>query len=88
MGVAKFKEIFKPGDWVEGYSTNMRYKITAIGEQRMLIIQEGQKKENVAMIDHQQAYWRKPKEGITNTLHDEEVHDSSRSYSQFSEEIE
>ncbi len=49
---------FKAGDIIEGYSTCIRFRVTAVGEQRMLIVPEGETKETVTMIYSPQANWR------------------------------
>lgn len=59
MSVKEFKEKFKVGDKLEGFSTNKSMVITAIGRDRFLYTCDSNK-ESVGSIYHTNAKWRKP----------------------------
>lgn len=58
MSIEQFKENIKVGDTIEGYVTNQRYVVTAIGRTRFLFM-DPRGIERTAAIVHQNARWRK-----------------------------
>ena len=63
--VEEFKAEFKVGDTVEGYPSNIRVRITAIGEERFLFRWAFEQIEGVSLIRNKSARWRKPKESVS-----------------------
>lgn len=50
-----FKATFKVGDFISGWGTGVTYQITAIGEQRILMM-DGRNKERVSLITAQHGW--------------------------------
>lgn len=57
MSCKEFKEAFKPGDLIQGWSTGKVVEITAVGQQRFLYIQDSMGRRNKEFVQSIAAPW-------------------------------
>lgn len=69
----EFKETFRVGDFIRGWSTRKLMQITAIGESRFLYRDfRGSDREWVAAMENVMARWEKDEEACANDPQSEE----------------